>query len=740
MPTYRTGKEGLGDEDERLDIATDTPNLTLLKQAIEDTQSDASDYYNRNQHAYNWWHSKWRGQTTDGLKWGVNDGEKPWPWEGASDTRVGLVNKIIGQHTTIGMFAILNMKVQAKAARPAATDRESQQATTLLNWMLFTHMQQELYRELPLALNWRNGYGASVICTEWEQERQIDYIPISLMSLESFLKQSQGQGQGDNRMLDYLQAGLSDPNQEDDFAQLIQMMSPIVTTAQARSIVRDLRQMRTAEVPVPYVFKSKPRWTALRPMVDILFPAATDDLQRARWIDRVEWVTETELVDRIETAGYDPTFVDNALDHKGTTTHEPWASRTALERSLFGPYNFGYYNDALHDFDEKIELHHFYYKCLKKSVPTLYKTIFHMDVEEVAKHGPYGYDHGEYPFHSLRFETHERPILSSRGIAEQAYTWEYEIKTQRDGRTDFTALKLRPPMFSDYRDVLKIKQSFCPGVIFPTSHGKEPNFMQLPQYDQSSVQIEQSVMQMVDEYFGLFGAEVDPSLKQMRQQEEADKVLIEVVPPVNQTWKLMQQYLPDDEVAQVVGQLQRPFHVSRAEIQGQHEITMTVDTRQWDKDFLKESVNILQAVMSWDNQGTIDHTAVIRRILEMFDYTLADESIRNPEPAMEKEKQDEVDAVSKIVGSGLDQPLPQNANHQLRLQVMQQTIQQAMQSNPVFQKKIQDTPEIMQVLGNRMKYHQRQIQQQANAQIGRTQVTNTFDKGAPTLALPDGSS
>src|SRR6202022_1418645 len=131
----------------------------------------------------------------------------------------------------------------------------------------------------------------------------------------------------------------------------------------------------------------------------------------------------------------------------------------------------------------------------------------------------------------FRFEKHERPILSSRGIAEQAYTWEQEIKKQRDGRTDLTDLALRPPVFAPYQDVLRIKQSFCPGVIWPERRPNELRFMQPPATVQSSIEIEKSVEAMVNEYFGLFGAEVDPILKQLRQQELADDFIMELKRP-----------------------------------------------------------------------------------------------------------------------------------------------------------------------------------------------------------------
>jgi len=207
-----------------------------------------------------------------------------------------------------------------------------------------------------------------------------------------------------------------------------------------------------------------------------------------------------------------------------------------------------------------------------------------------------------------------------------------------------------------------------------------------------------------------------------------------------QMWQLLQQYLPDDEVAKVVGTLTRPFHVNRQDIQGAYEITLTVDMRELDTEFMDKKLKHIMELAQLDTAGIIDRTPIIRRGFEGIDYTLADEAVRNPEAAAEHEKEDERRAIREIVGSGMDVELPQGANHQLRSQVLQSEVQQAMQSNPVFQKKIRETPEIMEVLGNRLKFHQRQLQQAENAKIGRIQVSNTFDKNAPNMALPQGQA
>src|SRR5438132_3403632 len=723
-------------EDEQsyaLEHAADEPDLSVLKRALEDLQGDASNYFQRNEQAWKWWHSIWENQNVDGRKWPEDENvetDSIWPWRGCSDVRVGTIAKVMNWYSTVANHVLHNMKLQAKSTRPFNAQRQSEQATILMNWLVFTHMKEEVLLEWPLACEWRNGFGSSVIETVWETERRIDYVEISMMALQQFANMQNGQ----NRMLDYFQSAISDPTQETELITFVQMMSPIIDRDKAREIIKDLRELRTAQIPVPYTYVSKPRFTALRTMVDVQFPVYVDNLQKSPWINRIERVTVTELTDRIDMPeyGYDEDFVEEVISHRGYATRPVWANRIALQRGLIGPTNIAYYHD---DFDNQIELNHFYRKCLDGGVPTLYETTFHPDCDAWAKHGPYGYKHGKMPYDACRFEKHERPILTSRGIPEIAYTQEIEIKHQRDARINLSDLETRPPMLADQRDVIRFTANFEPGVIMPYSRGTNPSWWPTPKNENRSIEIENATLRDLYERFPLFG-EVDPVLKQLYLQEYANDLLMEFSRPIDQAFQLAQEFLPDDEVTRVVGQLSRPFKLSRQDIQGQFEFTMTVDMRELDKDFRKDKREAIMQLIPLDNQGAVDHTDLIRHFMEGMDLTLADTSIRKPGPSSEKEIKDEKEAIRGIIGSGADVELPEGVNHQLRLQIGQQYLQQLLQTNPVVQKKIQENQDILKVLQNRMTFHQRQLAQRENAQIGRMQVSETFSGKAPTPALP----
>jgi hypothetical protein len=465
-------------------------------------------------------------------------------------------------------------------------------------------------------------------------------------------------------------------------------------------------------------------------MVDVLFPPYADDFQRVPWTDRIEFVTETELRDRVETAGYDKQFVEDSLEHRGPTANVDWRITTVSERAAVtgtAPFNL----------DSTIELHHFYTLVQDKGTPVRFCTVMHMAVDYPAKHEPAGYDHEESTFHPMRFEIDERPLLSSRGIPEVAYTWEQELKAQYDAQSDRTALELRPPLVTTYDQVQKMKESVQPAAIIPMRKFDEAQWLRMNPMSPVSVGIIQAVETRIREHFGIFGADIDPDLKKLRQEEYVDDILLELKPVMQQMLKLMRQLLPDADVAAVVGPLNRPFHITRAEIQGEFEISATVDMRNLDPDWLKEKLTFLSQLAQLDTMGLLDKTALLKSGAEAIDYSFAEMAIQDPQVATQAEAQDEQRAVDLIIGSGQDQPLPQGANYQLRLQTLQQK-QQMIQSNPATMRILQANPEIIKVLLNRAQYFQRQIQQQQNAQIGRMQVSQTFSKQAPQIAAPMG--
>lgn len=727
-----------------LEVGDDKPNIPLILHELEQAQSDAEKYFQRSADCFDLWHSRWEGQTLDGRKHAGLDGELPFPYEGAADGRMRTCERVVNEFITIIEFAFDNAKVQAQSVREFAKAREVNQATRLLRWQISGPMRSDMQREIPLAIAWTGGYGSALLGVDWEQSRRLDWIEINLPDVDTLM-----QSRGNAPAMAWLMDAIMDPNQEEALVALLQQLSPILqqNKTEARKIIRYLRMEHVAKIPVANVFESRPRIVALRPMVDVIFPAEMDDPQSpdTRWMDRIYYVTETQAYDRIDTDGWDEQFVDEAVKRKGQMSNERWMKWTSWERSRYAGEGYSpsvngqsgpdSYRDLIEIHEFRMRVHHF-------NVPCLYKTVFSPHVVGpdrqnplYAKHGADENDHNKFPYAALRFEQLERPLLSSRGIPEICYTWEQEEKAQADGITDRTGLVLQPPLIVPKDRQNAVAGQMRPGAVLGVTRPNEFQWMKLPQFDNTPILVQERVDTRIQNYFGWFGAKVDPDLKQVRRQRTAKRHLNQLGVAIDLILQLDKQYLPDDEVAAVVGNLQRPFHVSREDIAGAHQISATVDMQMLNEGYAMEKLDMLAKAMPFNQGGTGNLNKIFSYLMETIDPDLADAVVDDSQTATARETQDERGAINAAF-NGMESPLPMYGNHQLRLQTIMQDVFQSQ--NPRMQQRLMQNPDTMEILKKRVEFHQNQIQQyQQNPQIGRALSTQAFaPKMAPQLAAP----
>jgi len=685
----------------------DEPDLDKIKREIELANTDANTYLGRAAQSRAWWQCEWPGISPDGRSWSKNTHSACFPWEGCSDSRPRTVETIINEHEMICSSAFWSAKVQAKSApgRQFAHARETNITQKMLNWCVYTQMKRELISELPVALKHKFGYGLSFLGIEWEQQRTISYVPITLDMLTQL-----SQAMGLPNLAELILSG--DREYETELRKGIQALSPILPTAEAGKIITELRNTGQSQIPVASMRVNKPKWTALRPFVDLWFPSETCDLQSARWVARRELVNESELEDRIVTDGYDPKFVEAALEHKGNTSNVT-AAATSFDLTTPG-------SDR-----DLVELFHFRARVLHHGVPCMYKTIFSMATASdglYAVHRKDEYEHGQYPFVALRRKGPFKPLLSAMGIAEEAYTDEIDIKRQQDGLNDRTDLIHQPPMIAPPGRAQAIANSYGPRSVMTSLRPDAINFPPLPPMDQTPVLVMQFVMQRLNRRYPTMNAEgVDPQMVSLYRQYLGTEILSELELAFEQSLQLGDQYWTDEEWMEVTGS-PKPQKTSQ-QIQRQASVVATVDMSLVDPEVAKAKLGMLAQLMPFKDAGG----KIFNAAANIVDTDLADEMAEDQmsPTAQKKEKDDEYNAISQIL-SGMEPQKPMMAHNQLRLQ----TIQEIMSDQGTMQKFQQD--EIAQKrLENRIKFFQNQIQQYAvNPVIGRTLATDTLNSGA----------
>jgi hypothetical protein len=154
---------------------------------------------------------------------------------------------------------------------------------------------------------------------------------------------------------------------------------------------------------------------------------------------------------------------------------------------------------------------------------------------------------------------------------------------------------------------------------------------------------------------------------------------------------------------------------SRDFIQNNLTLVLEFDARDLNLEYLEQKLQLINSVIvASDAAGVVDRAGLTKYALSALDPAMGSRLIQPQSQVTQQEIQSEQAACSQIV-SGVDPPLYSGGqNAQLRLQVIQSTMQ-----SPDYQHFLQSNPMAQQRMQSRVKNLQFQIQQQQNATIGK---------------------
>ena len=577
-------------------------------------------------------------------------------------------------------------------------------AETILKWLLFQHCLDDLRREVRLAAEFRETYGLAVMAVDWQQTTRTEIKRFSLEDAQAMLQESQ-----DPNLAAMLQT-IMDPLQEETAAELLGQVVPELGTV---TKVRALRDKGEVEWESPYIFESKPVWTALEAWEDVIFPIQTFSLQRAAFVARRELLNEVELRERAAVEGWDEDWVERAAKHKGELKR--------INLNLHRSDQFLY--EQMRDM---IEIWHVYRKESdpKTDAVRVTRSVISYNIpDKAAVHELLPYAHGLYPFVELPRERSTRPLLESRGVPEITQTAQEEIKIQRDFRADRASISILPPVRVPANRG-KFDLVLGPGVQIPERRPNEIGWMDPPRFDQGSIEVENATRLDVNNYFGRIADGVPPQMSMLHTQELIDSWLLDMKLCVIQTMALAQQYMTPEDVARVTGN-QLPFNASPQDIRGRFDITAEFDARMLDAEALGAKLDYLAKILvPMDSFGVIDRVGLIKYMFQAVDPNMASMLIQDIGAATQQEQEDEQGAFAKIA-AGAEPPIKEGGqNAQVRLQ----TLQGIVQSNPAVQQRYQQDEIFRKMIDARAQAFQFQLQQQQNAVIGRTGAQPALQK------------
>ncbi len=672
----------------------------------------------------------WAGQSSDGRKWTPKKGQKEvLPFPGASDMRPGLIDTFINEDVARLMTVWRRNRI---LCTPTETNDHAlaNRLTHLLRWLFYTQMK-EAPREAKLAANWMLERGQTVLCCWWQRQTMMGLDSVDLETLVTRAMQARQfldagmlpPGMEEAVLLDAAAApeAVLDPSREDEAVQIFLRYYTDVKPARAKQAVRDLRTLGHAQFPRPYFKKNRPVVGARAFHEEVFISPEADDFDDScRSVHERELLSEAALRERIISHGWDKEWVNEVVSkQKGNVdarflnaARTRWASTTGGISQL--------QTEKLYEITHTIRR-----TADDDGVMSLEYTVWHKDMvtrstrrgraDAYGWHGLLEYDHGDLPYTLVTRERRSRVIEDQRGYGEIGGTWQNLIKGELDQRIDAASVTTFPPYFYP---VGQAPSAWGPGVGVETNRPTDYGFFKGPERTSGSLEIQKSVREIANQYFGreledgrnrLFAGAV--------QQDLADEWMSGWGRVGAQALQLLQQYAPDDLYYRVIGTNQaQSLHTTREEIQGQFDVSISFNVQMLDPEYVKTFFDMVDKAMSWDLSGRLDHDELVQVALETWDPNVAERTMKPAERASQDEVDDEATQLTRMSSGFAAKDVQRGQAYQLRLDWLENTIV----NNPDVANRYGQDAGFKDRVDNRVKQLRHQIEQYGiNAQMGR---------------------
>ena len=660
-------------------------------------------------------YARWAGQTEDGKKhsWARPDGDPAFPFEGASDVRCRLIDRLIRDQKALLMTAF-NSSTLKVGGTEVNDVMAASSATTLMRWLVETKLKSEFHREAELVADYMLTYGWSCAQITWDRQIGLRRQTMTMEELYAVAEQERQMGGSSNA--EQLIQSIMNPAKEDYAIELCKQQMPQMKVKDLRKFVKNMREQGQGEVEEVYIQKNLPRITALKPYDEVCFPPETSDLQQARVIFRRQYMTEVELRAMVKNAGWSTEFVDAASKTMGNHYYFNDPNLVPTTTVL---------NSNVMRGDHLVEVVWAYYRQLDNNdIPSIYYTVFspHVGNDLYAIQEMLNYAHGEYPFIPVRFEMSRRQLTESRGIPEISKTEQDEVKAQHDAFRDRTALEIMPPVKVVKR--VGALNRIAPGQVLPVTTKDDYTWMEPPQGEaEKAIKIIRQIEINLGNFYGfIVGEEIDPNKVRMLQQLQVNNWLQFWTQTYKQMFSLCLQFMPEEEVVRITGS---PMKQNMSDIHSQYDFNVRFDVRDTDPEFVMEKLKaIVETVVPLDSGGVIDRNKLVKLVVEAISPDAARELIIDQTTASQKMYKDVINDVGMMMLGNEAIYTENDPAAQSKLQYLQEILQK----NPKAQQAAQGDRIFQILLENYSKSLQMSVEQQKNKEIGRIGVSPAHEQ------------
>lgn len=670
-------------------VFSEKPDVLALRNDFQRVRDNLSSWLSRADANRNVRFNLWPGKSEDGRKHGAD----AFPWDKASDLETFFTDGLINGDVALLKSALT--KSNLSAAPVESNDIASAGIVTqFLRWLMFSRMT-EMGPQSEILANYMLEKGLGILGVYWKKEVRRTYRTLTKVDLMRNPQIAMALQNGDPATANELFMAENSDVAEDMTLKLQEAWS---------------LDQASVEYTADEVVTNRPCIKAYELGREILVDSNTTDLQSARAIYCIHFLTPEELKGKGITDNWSSAFIEEAIEK--FTGHVP---STTQQKPFTHPQTF----DTTQNFEGLVQVIQCYRKEVDKNgVPVMSTTVFmeRGDEELFAEHKVYRVNPPEYPFVAFAREQVTNRLMDSRGVPEILRGFEYAIKTEWDSRRDQASLSTVPPV-----EVLlgRKPERIGPGAVIPVRRRNEVGYMEIPKYSPASSEVEETLRKQALKLVGRPTDEADAVEANVVRQAMVNNWLMGWKEVVNQIWSLQKSY-GDDAVWFRVTNNEKGVELAMDKAGDHYDIELTWNTINADQEKITERMEKIGSIMAqFDRNGQADFGEYLRVFVESLDPNLAAKLVLPKETATNKEVEETSADIAKIA-SGQVVNIPEAINTQLRMQVVQSYLQ-GTEEIPAedVQQRLQEDEGFKTRLESYIKQIEHQAQQQTNALTGK---------------------
>lgn len=640
----------------------------------------------------------WKGQNTKGVRMNTDE-EMAWPFEGASDQRLRWGEKVYLDYLSLILIAISSCDVEISCGGDAA-GLEKARALKLLLKSVMNQLGAKGYAELQALFHYMlcDTPAVGALDVQWKKRITVGVCELDVEEVGAeYAAFVAAQGGGETDAAISFRLGISGEDEQSmGLVRSWMIAQKKIREQDVDAVMAALDEDGECETSCVVDENEGPEIRALRYGDDFCVPKITDDFDYASPMFRGEWVTKSQLMERISDQEWDPQWVEETLKYPGIEFFT----------------EIGVYQQ-----DEVRDLYNIVW-CYTTETNDRGETTRYVSVLGHASGSAFGKRvvrtrRGKWNMAFFRREVRNGNVLDGRGLAELSAAPQGTAKCIRDMAANNAIVGSLPPVKAKGARVRNVLLE--PFAVINMGQSDDVGFMQPPAFPAAADKQEDRIKKDFLEYVGVSDGETDVTDRKrswiiwfLEQWREFLVLLLEVTQDNASDAFVVRA----TETADVKG-------VKAQGIAGNFLITLKLDPTNLDNKQLIDKMNATSAFLqSMDRKGSVDTEPVVKQCFTMLWPEMADKAFRPADQMTADDIADEQNNFVKIKAGVMPTMNTDGGwNYQARIQFWQQL----QQENPDA---IMDMSPTSQDMMNRwiQALQQQQTQFGENAEIGKTGV------------------